>query len=304
MDKAKYINNFISEIMNTKSLTDKTIKAYKSDLKDFKSYFNNLKIKNLNSEQILNYISYLSVDKNLNDSSIRRKIIVLKMFFEYVENKNIIKNSPFKNLKFKIKKEHRLPKTLQISQVKELLEKVSTSYCEKDSFFKIKQGARDAAIIDTLITTGIRIGELSSIMLNDINIENRTILIHGKGRKERIIYISSIDTWNNIDKWLNFRLNIKSPVNNLFINRYGNSISIHSIEAIYNKYRIMANLPHSTPHYLRHTFATNLLSNGADIRSVQEILGHSNISTTEIYTEVSSIRKQEVLNLYNYRNNL
>ena len=90
----------------------------------------------------------------------------------------------------------------------------------------------------------------------------------------------------------------------MFINKYGNSLSIYSIEDIYQKYAKKAKLCHSTPHYLRHTFATNLLSNGADIRSVQEILGHSSVSTTQIYTEVSLTRKQEVLTKYNYRNKL
>lgn len=162
---------------------------------------------------------------------------------------------------------------------------------------------RNLAIIDLLISTGIRIGEICSIKLTDINIIDKTLLIHGKGRKERLLYLSSDETINNIKKWLDIR---SSHLNNhIFLNRYGNPLTIHSIEDIFYKYRDLAKInPNSTPHYLRHTFATNLLINGADLRSVQEILGHSNISTTEIYTEISINRKQEILNKYNYKNKI
>ena len=182
---------------------------------------------------------------------------------------------------------------------------ITSSFSLNSSKFKIFEGVRDLAIIDLLISTGMRIGELSLLKLTDIKLPERTILIYGKGKRQRLIYISSDDTLNNIKKWLDIRSKTIFHTDNLFINRYGNSLSIHSIEDIYYKYRNLSKInSSSTPHYLRHTFATNLLSNGADLRSVQEILGHSNIATTEIYTEVSIIRKQEVLTKFNYRNSL
>ena len=207
-----------------------------------------------------------------------------------------------RDINFKIKKERTLPKTLTINNIKELIYSTKNILQNKLSEFKKNQIIRDIAIIDVLISTGIRIGELASIELNDLNIEEKTILIHGKGKKERMLYFSNKDTITNVKNWIKLR-NKLLPMNNyLFLNRYGNKLSIHSIEAIYEKYRFLAKLPKSTPHYLRHTFATNLLTNGADIRSVQEILGHSSISTTEIYTEVSNNRKREVLQKCNYRN--
>lgn len=187
--------------------------------------------------------------------------------------------------------------------MKKLLKTVSSSYHNEDTEHRIFQGCRDTAIIDLLICTGIRIGELKSIKMEDIYKYERSILIHGKGKKERFIYISSNDTWKNLKKYIKIRKKKNCKVDNLFVNRYGESLTIYSIEDIYAKYIKMAKLSHSTPHYLRHTFATNLLNNGADIRSVQEILGHSSVSTTQIYTEVSITRKQEVLSKYNYRNN-
>lgn len=304
MDLYISLDNFISEIKNTKNLSDKSIKAYRSDIIDYITFNNNCSTK-IDSNNILLYINSLKTLKQLKDTTIRRKIISLKLFTTYLYENSFIDTYPFYKLKFKYKKEYRLPKTLSIEEVKKLLNSTIYSLSSKSSSFKKFESIRDIAIIDLLISTGIRIGELSSIKLEDINLYDKTILIHGKGRKQRFIYISSNDTFNNIIKWLNLRSKSLCNVDNLFINRYGNSLSIYGIEDIFYKYRDIANINSSaTPHYLRHTFATNLLSNGADIRSVQEILGHSNISTTEIYTEVSMSRKQEVLTKFNYRNKL
>lgn len=135
------------------------------------------------------------------------------------------------------------------------------------------------------------------------NKNDRTVLIHGKGRKQRLIYISSAVTWNRLTTLAKERR--RDGGVHLFVNRYGAPISVHGIEHIYKKYAKKARLAtHSTPHYLRHTFATNLLANGADLRSVQEILGHASVATTQIYTEVTTLRKKQVLNKFNYRNKL
>lgn len=300
----KYIRNFQQEITTIRNLDRKTLNAYKCDLMSFQKYFKEKKVRDIETEDFISYFAYLKDDRNLKSSTIKRKIITLKQFFQYLSKEKIIKKNYINEISFRIKKERKLPKTINNNNVKNLLCTVIDCSIHAKSEFQKSQGIRDVAIIDILISTGIRIGELSSIEINDISLEDKLMLIHGKGKKERIIYFSSMKTIKNISNWLKIRLKLNTCNKRLFINRYGNALSIHSIEAIYEKYRILANIPKSTPHYLRHTFATNLLNNGADIRSVQEILGHSSISTTEIYTEVSSIRKQEVLLKYNYRNNL
>lgn len=303
MNLEKHLNSFIMEMKNTKNLSGKSIKAYYSDILNFIKFISEQNNKIVNSENIIKYIDSLRTIKKLKDSSIKRKIISLKIFTQYLYDFSFIDNYPFQRLKFKYKAEHTLPKTLTVEEVKKLLNCIASSFSLTSSSFKIFEGTRDLAIIDLLISTGIRIGEICSIKIDDINIINKSLLIHGKGRKERLLFLSSADTIKNIKKWLDIRSNHLS--NYLFINRYGNQLTIHSIEDIFYKYRNLSKInPNSTPHYLRHTFATNLLTNGADIRSVQEILGHSNISTTEIYTEISLNRKQEVLTKFNYRNNL
>lgn len=303
MDFKLKLNSFITEIKNTKNLDYKTLKAYFSDLTNFIEFINNQESKIINSENIINYIDSLKKIKRLKDSSIKRKIISLKIFTQYLFDNNFLTMNPFQKLKFKYKHEHKLPKILAIEEVERLLNCITSSFSLLSSNFKIYEGTRVLAIIDLLISTGIRIGEICLIKLADINIKNKTLLIHGKGKKERLLFLSCEDTIKNLKKWLDIRSNHQN--NHLFLNRYGNPLTIHSIEDIFYKYRDLAKInPLATPHYLRHTFATNLLINGADIRSVQEILGHSNISTTEIYTEISLNHKQDVLNKFNFRNKI
>ncbi len=293
-----FLANFINNLQATKNLSDKTLTAYKSDLRQFFAFEQDIL-----HPDICSFIAFLSSKNKLKDSSIRRKIITLKCFYSYLIDSEIIERSPFIKLKFKFKQEHKLPKTLPIRDVSKILNYFDTIEFDSLSPFAKFEYIRDSALIDLLISTGIRIGEAAAIELDDIIISERTLLIHGKGRKQRLIYISSSITWMRIMNLIKERKHAKCD--NLIVNRYGQPISIHGIEYIYKKYLKKAKInAHSTPHYLRHTFATNLLANGADLRSVQEILGHASVATTQIYTEVTTQRKKQVLNKYNYRNKL
>lgn len=293
----KIIFTFLEHAQATKNLSSKSISAYKSDLLQFFTYQ-----RNLLKPDICKYIEHLNKDRKLKSSSIRRKIITLKNFYSFLDNQGIIKHSPFLGLHFKFRQEKKLPKTLSIKEIQKLL------YCfnqspESLSPFKRRIWIRDRALIELLISTGVRIGEAAAITLSDIILSERTILIHGKGRKQRLIYISSPITWDCLTTLIKERK--RDNGNFLFVNKNGEQISTHGIEDIYAKYVKTAKInAASTPHYLRHTFATNLLANGADLRSVQEILGHASVATTQIYTEVTTNRKKQVLKKYNYRNKL
>lgn len=289
---------FIDYLKVTKNLSDKTLSAYSSDLHQFFAYEQDILHPDLCS-----FISYLSSKLKLKDTSIRRKIVTLKSFYAYLVDTEIIARFPFSKLKFRFKQERKLPKTLTVKDVSKILAYFGNMNVDELTSFAKLEFIRDTALIDLLISTGIRIGEAAAISLRDIIVSERTLLIHGKGRKQRLIYISSSITWNRILTLAKERK--QSDCNNLFVNRYGQPISIHGIEYIYKKYLKIAKInTHSTPHYLRHTFATNLLANGADLRSVQEILGHASVATTQIYTEVTTKRKKQVLNKFNYRNKL
>lgn len=295
-------SRFLNIAQSTKNLSQKTLTAYDSDLKDFCNYLGETPIE---EDTIPTYIHILSNERKLKDSTINRKLIVLKMFFQFLYSNRYIDNNFFAVYNYKFKRERNLPKTITIKETEKLLLcSTNLKHSAKSDFEKWKT-TRNLALVDILISTGIRIGEAANISIDDIITSEHTILIHGKGRKQRLIYISCLETWHNLTSWIKLRTTQPVKTNKLFVNRYGESISIHGIEYIYNTIKTQSNINvHSTPHYLRHTFATNLLANGADLRSVQEILGHSSVVTTEIYTEVTTKRKKQVLNKYNYRNKL
>lgn len=298
------IDNFVSKTQSTKNLSSKTIKAYYADLIAFQKYVSPKQLSSAGINDICKYVNDLK-NKGCKDTTIKRKIISLKLLFEYMYREKYIPINPFFENKFTFKQEKRLPKTLTIKEVSKLLTTLSETKSVASTQFSIFETTRDMCLLDIIISTGIRIGEAAVIKLSDIVIHEHTVLIHGKGRKQRLLYISSQETWNNLKDWLKIRKDIGITSDFLFVNRYHKQLSIYSIENIFHKYKIKSGINNlATPHFLRHTFATNLLANGADLRSVQEILEHSNISTTEIYTEVTIKRKKQVLTKYNFRNKL
>ncbi len=217
-----YLSKFISYLQATKNLSDKTLLAYKSDLIQFFSYEQDIL-----HPDICSFISYLSSNLKLKDTSVRRKIITLKCFYSYLIDTEVIDRSPFAKLKFRFKQEHKLPKTLSIKDVTKILNYFSEVNYEALTVFAKFEYIRDSALIDLLISTGIRIGEAAAITLDDVIISERTLLIHGKGRKQRLIYISSPITWCRLTTLIKERK--CSGGNNLFVNRYGNQLSIHGI---------------------------------------------------------------------------
>ena len=302
MDIEQMCQTYLKMIQTTKNLSGKTIVAYASDLQDFCKFLGG---EIIDSDTVLSYVQNLSKERELCDSTICRRLVVLKQFFRYLYQQKEIEEDFFQNHAFHFKKERRLPKVLATSEIRALLQYAEKQMQHAKSNFAVWKASRDLALLDILISTGIRIAEAASIEIGDIVTQDRTILIHGKGRKQRLIYLSCPQTWNNLTQWMRQRKTRCTQTDKLFVNRSGNPISIHGIEYIYKTTKKAAKIgAKSTPHYLRHTFATNLLANGADLRSVQEILGHSSIATTEIYTEVSTKRKKQVLNKYNYRNKL
>lgn len=302
MEKLKNLSDeFIKMAQSTKNLSNKTVTAYKSDLNDF---FLFLDQKNLDEKTVLMYVQHLMNSRGLKDSTISRKLIVIKMFLQYLWKENYTEKNYY-TYSFRFKKERKLPKILSIKETGKLLQYVTDLNFKAEGKYQKWMTVRNLALIDILMSTGIRIAEASNISIEDIISSEHTVLIHGKGRKQRLIYISCQETWNNLNNWLKIRNTYKVKTDKVFLNRYGEQIGIHGIEYIYRTLRTKAGINEkSTPHYLRHTFATNLLANGADLRAVQEILGHSSVATTEIYTEVTTKRKKQVLNKYNYRNKL
>ncbi|HEY2491643.1 MAG TPA: tyrosine-type recombinase/integrase [Paenibacillus sp.] len=301
----EYLEKYVSFLIIEKNLSSKSIKAYLSDLSRLHNWLTENNIETITSDSLHHYFHSFNGSSPLKDSTIKRKYISIKAFFLFLVQKNWIEQSPLHNFGKKFKTTKRIPKTLTIEEIERLLHSPQLDRNRLTTPFHTRLSIRNDAIIDLLFSTGIRIGELAQIHLQDIDLKNKVVVIFGKGRKERLLYLSSTEVVNKLNNWIEVRELFDPKIDTLFLNKYGQALSIYGIEDIFTKYRKLANINEkATPHYLRHSFATQLLENGADLRSVQEILGHSSVSTTEIYTEVSVKRKRDVLSQFNPRNRL
>ncbi|TFI75671.1 hypothetical protein CKN81_02250 [Carnobacterium divergens] len=300
----KIIQQFLQEKESLNNLSEKSIYAYRCDLSGLHLFCKERKVDWTSGT--IDYLAYLQKEQKLKPRTLRRKLTTYKMFFNYaLEKEMIVGHQPLRLKKNDFIIPKNLPKTLNKNEIADLIHTIYLEHTILKTTYRKMICTRDIAIIELLFCTGIRIGELSSIMLENYNLIEQTIIIYGKNRKERMIYISSTEVRLAIQNWLALRDLLLPKTDHLFINKYGEQISIFGIEHIFKKYKEKANINSAaTPHFLRHTFATELLNNGANIREVQEILGHSSISTTEIYTQVSTNRKKYVLEKYNYRNSL
>lgn len=281
------MKEFIEYLKIIKNYSDNTIRNYEIDLDEYKVFLDHKQITNYQVDQkiIRQYIEYLNKQK-YETTTISRRISALKSFYKFLYKKNYINSNPMTLIK-NPKKEKKLPKFLYINEIEELLKKTDNTV----------QGIRDHLIIELLYSTGIRVSELVNIKIKDINFINKTIKIKGKGSKERIVLYGKICA-NIINDYLNkSRNNIKNSSNNeyLILNLKGNKLTDRSVRNIINKYMQKTSIQKQiSPHTLRHTFATHLLDNGADLKAVQELLGHSDLGTTQIYTHISNERLRDV----------
>ena len=277
-----YIDKFLEYLKSVKKHSDNTIISYQDDLKELASVLNN-NIIDLNEEDIKKYLNYL-YDKSYNKNTISRKLSGVRSFYNYLYNHDIIKINYFTDV-HNPKKIRSLPHYLKTSEIDKVLDNTNevTLY-----------GERNKLIVELLYVTGLRVSELVNIKLKDIDKYNKSIKILGKGSKERIVYYE-----DNCSKLLKKYLNNtrrKLDKNNseyLLLNKFGNKLSTRMIRNILNNLTIGTSIEQIYPHMIRHTFATTMLNNGADLMTVKELLGHESINTTSIYTHVTNeqIRK-------------
>ena len=257
-------------------------------------------IRDWNDKATLSYFTYLQEKKRLSARSIRRKYVSLMQFFHFLEENYDIHERLFRfsSRKFQIPKT--LPKTLERAEIQRLLTAVSGNFQNAGSDYQNWLTPHDMCVLELLFSLGLRVGEAAALNMEDYRREDQSILIHGKGNKERILFLSSSAVSQKIGTWLRIRGIRPIRDSSLFPSRLGRRMSIYGIENIFYKYQKAAKInDNATAHSLRHSFATQLLNNGAGMRDVQELLGHSSIVTTQIYTEVSINRKREVLLRYN-----
>lgn len=255
-----------------------TIDKYLTNLKKFKDFFKNKQINNITEDDISSYIKYL-YENGLSERSVSNNISTLKSFYKYLLLFKNLKNNPLGSIECpKLKKN--LPKTLSYNEVNALLDIEINNYYDY----------RNKAMIELMYASGLRVSELVNLLVHDVNFENCTVRIFGKGSKERIVPIGdyAIEAINNYLLKARFWLSKDKKSDYLFLNNHGDKMTRQAFFKILQKMAREKNIKTEfSPHTLRHSFATHLLQNGADLRSIQELLGHSSISTTQIYTTVT-----------------
>lgn len=285
----KLIANFIKYLSFERNYSENTIKSYQDEITKFKLFFKN----DISTAKTNDLKKYLEANKNLSSKTIAQKISSLKAFYNYLIREEVIDNNPAINL-IRPKNIITLPDVLNIDEVNTLLDiDINTPY-----------NARDKAILELLYSSGLRISELINLELVNIDFDSCIIRVMGKGRKERIIPLGdyAIDALTNYIN--NYRPIINKKNNNyVFLNKSGDKISRQFIFKTIKKECLKKGIKKNiSPHTLRHTFATHLLKNGADLRIIQELLGHENLSTTQIYTHISNEKLQTEYNDIHPRN--
>lgn len=284
----KDIKKFLVYLKNEKRYPDTTINSYERDLNNYYGYIEAKKINyiEINKDQIREYLKYLD-ELKLSKNSISRLLSTLRHFYSFLIINNKLTKNQFKLIK-NPKKDKKLPNFLQSDEFQKIIDSIDLT---------TPLGIRNRLIIELLYATGLRVSELTSIKLNDINKINKEIRVNGKGSKERIVFFGDYAL-----KYLELYLTEsrgellnKQKSDFLLINNKGGNLTSRGIEKIIDDIVKKAALKHNiSPHVLRHTFATDLLNNGADLKSVQELLGHSSLSTTQIYTHITNERLRSV----------
>ncbi len=281
----KWVKNFLSFLETEKNASTHTVKNYAVDLREFSVFNRGKNIVEISYLDIRSFLAHLK-EKSYTRSSISRKLACLRSYFKYLARENVIKTSPASDIATP-KREKKLPQFLNQEEITHLLEAPP-----KDTW----EGKRDNAIMEMLYSSGLRVSELVGLNHDDMDLFSGLVRVRGKGKKERILPVGQM-ALKSVREYLDAKPprlrdhGLKKP---LCLNRSGGRLTDRSVRRMLLKYtRQIALKKVVSPHMLRHSFATHMLDRGADFRSVQELLGHENLSTTQIYTHVTTKRLKE-----------
>ncbi|MEE9214784.1 MAG: tyrosine recombinase XerC [Thermodesulfobacteriota bacterium] len=282
-----YLNDFKKYLRSERNYSYNTIKAYLTDLKEFFLFLNfeksdETRISDIGLPEIREYINWLHSRNS--KTSVSRKLASIRSFFDFLIRYEIINKNPAK-LVSNPKMSTKLPSFLTVDEMFKLIETPD---------LQTLTGLRDRAILEMLYSCGIRVGELSGLSINDVDFEDSFLKVLGKGNKERIVLLGSKAALS-LNSYMGRRLEFNPKGDFLFVNSRGERLKERSIRSLVKKYSILAGIPKNvSPHVFRHSFATHLLGGGADLRSIQELLGHSSLSTTQRYTHTSIEKIMEI----------
>ena len=297
-----HIVNYLSHCEHQKRLDSKTLKAYRIDLGQFSKSTGITDPIDVSSNILEIYISTLH--EKYKPKTVKRKIASLKAFFHYLEYREVVILNPFNKIQIKFREPTVLPKIIPLLTVESFLSTIYTCRRQAPTAYQRKNALRDAAIIELLFATGMRISELCSLKAGDISLSDRSLLIYGKGNQERRMQIGNDDVLHVLAEYHNTFHNKSTSNGVFFINQNQTPVSDQAVRRMINKYVSLAAIDlHITPHMFRHTFATSLLEADVDIRYIQEMLGHSSINITEIYTHVALSKQRDILTAKHPRKN-
>ena len=275
----KNIFDFINYLKNQKNVSPHTERCYQTDIVQFFDFLNGSNLSNIDHQTLRKFIAHL-MKRKIKNVSIARKLSAIRSFFKYLNREGIITTNPAR-LVASPRRHKLLPTVLTADDAQRLVEAPNAKKRGMDDIV-----LRDRAILETLYSTGIRVSELISINREDIDRNDRLIRIKGKGRKERIVPIGmrSIEA---IDAYIGHK-NLDAETSAVFTGPSGKRLTVRTVQRILENYRKRLGLMHkASPHTLRHSFATHMLESGADLRAIQELLGHASLSTTQRYTHLN-----------------
>ncbi len=281
------ISSYIDYLIIDKKYNDNTVFSYYSDLKEFYLFFNKKELNHINNSDLKEYLKHLT-NIHLSSKSIMRAESSLRSFYKYLMINDLIKNDPMNGIVApKIGKS--LPHVLTIDEINKLL----------DVELKDQYSFRNKAMLELMYATGLRVSELVNLKIQDVDLNNNIVRVIGKGNKERIIPLGDYATTAVSNYLNNYRpIMVKNEYNDyLFLNNHGQVMTRVGFFKIIKKQAELKGIKtFISPHVIRHSFASHLLNYGADLRSIQELLGHSDISTTQIYTHISNDKLKENYN--------
>lgn len=278
-----YVNKYLAHIEHDKNFSLQTLRAYQNDLHQYLSF---LRAEDCNdfakATRLLlrKFLAFLK-GQNYSKTTIARKLVSIRSLYKFLCREGILECNPVENVRTP-KQDRKLPKFMSINDTEVLL-----SLPDRSSLL----GIRDSAIMETLYSTGMRVSELVGMDVADVDFRSGIVKVKGKGKKERLLPIGN-HALSAVQLYLDKRGSLKQA---LFLNKRGGRLTERSVARMLEKYAKKAGMgPHISPHTFRHSFATHLLDRGADLRSVQELLGHANLSTTQIYTHITTERLKQV----------
>ncbi|HWQ78943.1 MAG TPA: tyrosine-type recombinase/integrase [Anaerovoracaceae bacterium] len=318
---------FLKHCQNQRRLSQDTVKAYGLDLKGFMEFLQTLDppvsdFTDVTKHTLQEYINYLN--GNFAVKTVRRRIASLRSFYNYLEGEEILPDNPFDKLHLNIKEPFRIPQTMSLDEVNRIL---ACAYGTSPTLLPVGAAAepgwgaarksaanpnsrefiwlRDIAILELLFAGGFRVSELCKLQFADLSADRLAIRIHGKGNKERTIYLENIEVVKALNRYLISREAVEDGNGYLFISKFDRPLSTQAVRNLVKKYSGLAGIYKKiTPHVFRHSFASLLLEEGVDIKYIQDFLGHSSISTTQIYLHTTSSEKRRILSTKHPRQKL